>query len=612
MNPKDLFGTDEPVPERRLLSAGPLSAILEDGNLRSIRFAGIEAVRAVNYLARDTSWGTYKAALSECSIEESDGLFEISYRGLCAGEEGRFAYRMHIRGEASGRLTLEAEGEALTDFPTNRTGFVVLHPAETAGGRLTIGHSDGSIEETVFPQAISPDQPAFDIAALTHEPAPGLTCRVEMEGDAFEMEDQRNWSDASFKTYIRPLSKPRPYLIAKGGRDRQRVSIVIEGKASAAAPAQGSVEAASGPTDGRMPSLALFLDAEEPLESPAPLPRGIAQDLIVWLGPAGGDGADRLRRAARRADLLGAGLAVEAVFEARDPATEARAVAGAVAEAGVAPSAILVAPRREFKTRPSGSLPPGECGTGPLVAALRAAGVGVPIGAGTPSNFTEFNRNPPDPDCDFVFFGVFATTHAADDISVMETLSVYPALIESARRLCPGRPIWLGPCTIGARHNAYGAAVAPNPHGGRVPSARFDPRQGALFGAAFAVGVAAEAAVCGVDRLILAAPIGPFGLLDRAGRPTPLLAVHAELAAAAGAERMAFPSVQPGLAAVAFRRDGAPRALVANLTPDDMVIRLPGMFRTVSLVERDGSLGALPVADGEAALGPYRTAVISG
>ena len=38
-------------------------------------------------------------------------------------------------------------------------------------------------------------------------------------GDAFEMEDQRNWADASFKTYVRPLSKPRPYVIAKGASD---------------------------------------------------------------------------------------------------------------------------------------------------------------------------------------------------------------------------------------------------------------------------------------------------------------------------------------------------------------------------------------------------------
>jgi hypothetical protein len=74
---------------------------------------------------------------------------------------------------------------------------------------------------------------------------------------------------------------------------------------------------------------------------------------------------------------------------------------------------------------------------------------------------------------------------------------------------------------------------------------------------------------------------------------------------------MAFPTVRPGLAAVAFRRAGAPRALAANLTPDGMVIRLPGMFTTASLVERDGSLSVLPIAGGEAALGPYRTVVLA-
>ena len=70
----DLFGTDEPVAERRLLTAGPLSAILEDGNLRTICFAGVEAVRAINYLARDGSWGTYKASQSNIAITESRQL----------------------------------------------------------------------------------------------------------------------------------------------------------------------------------------------------------------------------------------------------------------------------------------------------------------------------------------------------------------------------------------------------------------------------------------------------------------------------------------------------------------------------------------------------------
>ncbi len=31
-----------------------------------------------------------------------------------------------------------------------------------------------------------------------------------MEGDTYEMEDQRNWTDASYKTYVRPLAYPGP------------------------------------------------------------------------------------------------------------------------------------------------------------------------------------------------------------------------------------------------------------------------------------------------------------------------------------------------------------------------------------------------------------------
>jgi hypothetical protein len=35
-----------------------------------------------------------------------------------------------------------------------------------------------------------------------------VTCR--MEGDTYETEDQRNWTDASYKTYVRPLPCPGP------------------------------------------------------------------------------------------------------------------------------------------------------------------------------------------------------------------------------------------------------------------------------------------------------------------------------------------------------------------------------------------------------------------
>lgn len=235
----------------------------------------------------------------------------------------------------------------------------------------------------------------------------------------------------------------------------------------------------------------------------------------------------------------------------------------------------------------------GERPDGDLVNALKAAGIAPAIGTGTPSLFTEFNRNPPTGDADFVFFCNAAVVHAADDLSVMETLSVYPSVIATAQRLCPGKPIWLGPCTIGMRHNPYGQVVAANPALMRTPAADVDPRHGALFGAAFAVGVAAQAAAAGVDRLILAAPTGQFGLLNAAGGRQLIQAVHAELAAASGAERCEVAVNRSGIAAVAYRTGESIRILIANLTAEDIELSIPPAIQIVGIIEPSAKMEAL-------------------
>ena len=51
-----LYGTAEPPVELQELRVGELSLMLEGGNLRYIRFEGIEVLRAVSFLVRDTQW----------------------------------------------------------------------------------------------------------------------------------------------------------------------------------------------------------------------------------------------------------------------------------------------------------------------------------------------------------------------------------------------------------------------------------------------------------------------------------------------------------------------------------------------------------------------------
>jgi D-apionolactonase len=77
-----LFGTDQSVTPPRVLKAGPLTVELEAGNLRYIRFSGLEMIRAISFIVRDKNWGTYEPAISDLVVEESGDRFRVAYSAI--------------------------------------------------------------------------------------------------------------------------------------------------------------------------------------------------------------------------------------------------------------------------------------------------------------------------------------------------------------------------------------------------------------------------------------------------------------------------------------------------------------------------------------------------
>ncbi len=198
-------------PFRREAGRFSLEVDLDAGMIRDIRLDGQEVIRAVYGTIRDASWGTPK------------GPFEGTEDGI-SGTVERFAWTTKLDFTAD-EIVITFEGEALERLETNRAGLCLLHPPSAAGQPCVVTHSDGSKEASTFPNLIAPHQPFFDIAAIE---SGGV--RVEFEGEIFEMEDQRNWTDASFKTYCRPVDWPRPYRLEAGDRVRQRIRITaVEG-----------------------------------------------------------------------------------------------------------------------------------------------------------------------------------------------------------------------------------------------------------------------------------------------------------------------------------------------------------------------------------------------
>lgn len=255
-----LFGTEAPEGKRRELTAGPISAVFDSGALRYIRYYGEEILRGISYIARDKDWGTYAPAIEDLKVRQNKNGFAITYQAICKDQDQSIRYTAKIDASSNGTLKFSAEGTPLSDFLTNRTGFVVLHPlAGTVGRPVEVVHTDGKRAKRKFPKLISPGQPIFEIRSLKHEPLSGVAVTVLMEGNKFEMEDHRNWMDASYKTYVCSLLDPWPYTLERGKTFSQSITLTVSGKPPKSRPrasvADTTVTLAG--TKGRVPQIGL-------------------------------------------------------------------------------------------------------------------------------------------------------------------------------------------------------------------------------------------------------------------------------------------------------------------------------------------------------------------
>ncbi|MBC2834427.1 hypothetical protein [Paragemmobacter straminiformis] len=458
---------------------GRLSLLVVEGDLRRICFDGVEVLRRVSYPVRDASWGTFAVRTVSEAVERDAG--RLRYEHHFAARDGGFAgvFRAEIE---EAHLVLTVEIDAATDIAVNRAGFTLLHPLRGVSGQaLAVTHGDGSVEALRWPATISPGQPVFDIAGLAHEVA-GVRVALTMAGEVFEMEDQRNWTDASYKTYCRPLALPLPFALGPDAPVRQRVELRLGGQAAKAAAGDAAQE-------GIVPEVAVAMEA------------GLAEAVLPGF-------AVQLRlRAGDRVPALAGPVHLEIVV---DEGLDGLApIAAACAGLDVARVTVLTAPYLKSH-QPEGPWPDGPTPMA-LVAKARALFPRAAVGGGMFTNFTEFNRCRPDPDLvDFVTFGGTAVVHAADDMSVLETLEALPGVFASARGIARGKPLHLGLYSIGMRSNPYAADCVANPARERLAMVRDDPRQETRFAACFAAGVLAGASAQGVASVALAMSDGPL------------------------------------------------------------------------------------------------------
>ncbi len=578
-----LFGTEEPVGKQRVLTCGDVSAVLDGGGLRYICYRGVEVLRAIAFLVRDKNWGTYSAAVSNLKVQQSKNGFTIRYHAVCKDAEQEIAYDAHIEAR-EGKLVFKATGLPRTDFLTNRTGFVILHPLDGVVGKpVAVVHTDGKKQKRTFPKVISPGQPVFEIRSLKHTVMPGVTATVLMEGNKFEMEDHRNWMDASYKTYVCSLLDPWPYTLAKGKPFDQSITLTLDGKPKQTkrTSKDATVAVTLGKAKGKLPHIGAGVpmsEATTALANAEMIASLKLSELVCQIDGRETGQAEAARAFAELSKRIDVPVKLEIILPAKESAErEVAAVARAVREGGLKPARIVVTQTHDLKSFQPNTPRPWGPTYEEMAKAVRASFPGIPVGGGMLSYFTELNRKPvPNGVFDFITHTVCPIVHAADDISVMETLEALPSIFSSARAMIGKAPYHIGPSGIPSRDNPYGAAVANNPNNGRVCLSDKDPRQRGLFAAAWNVGLVAAAANDKVDAMALGSITGAQGVVSQKG-VYPAYHVLRGLGSMSGAKCIeTVNTATKKITALACALKSGPVLWLANLTAEKQTIKVKG------------------------------------
>lgn len=472
-----------PMPNLRNLRAGHLSLNYGDSRIRYVHAGQTEIIRMIFSAVRDKDWLTINPVIEEENIQSSDDSFIINLKCRYRSEEIDLIAVYVIEGKRDSSITLTMEAEALSNFEKNRIGICVLHPIEgCAGNTCVIGHTDGSVKQSVFPADISPHQIFRDIKSMEWA-INGIHYRIDFEGDIFETEDQRNWTDSSYKTYSTPLSLPWPAIVEKGTRIFQKITLRASGNFEPLDLTNDTAVIKILPDDKqRIPSVGICRSSRYGHMTPGEIKllRSIKFDhyrIDLHLCQSGW----QFKAEEFFQEALELGYRTEfALFFDDNVHQQINNFIDWYSRRNV-PVANFLLYQRSCPSTP-------DILASEVIPLLRKVNPDVKIATGTNANFAELNRNRPgETGNDCVCYSIHPQEHASDNLTLVENLESQFHSVRSAQKIAGNKKIIISPVNIQRRFNANTGFIEL-PWSGPVMPPQVDSRMMSLFGACWTAG----------------------------------------------------------------------------------------------------------------------------
>ncbi len=510
------------LPFSRTLRSGPFSLLFEQGELRRIRLGDREVIRRIYLTVRGPDWGTIPGILSDLKADVADDHFSLSF--LLGYKQGEidFSWQVAVTGGPEGNIRVEAKGRAGSAFATNRVGICVLHPLrECAGMPALVRGMDDEAREGRFPDLINPQQPFLAFKEVAHVVEKEWLGLIRLEGETFEMEDQRNWSDGSFKTYCPPQDQPKPRRIEAGWETVLSATLMLLNPESkpveeliAALPASVTVPGMLPQTDvGKpvpgfgfgLPSHGMLPDPRDAARLKSLSPFHLRADFRL----AQPGWREELRRAVAQADALS--LPLEAALVVPENPDAALAEFAAAWEAAGA-EAVRWLVFSETADAPGDGLMHAArthlAGLDPLATFAR----------GSKGDFVLLNRNRPGPQPGIsLAYGISPQVHLTDNRTLVESLEGQAWGLRTVASLWPRSNAIATPITLKRSPLAMALKGRPSPEPGSPVGGKWrnqvDTRQFSLFGAGWTLGSLKRMALEGANSATYYETTGLLGIL---------------------------------------------------------------------------------------------------
>ena len=196
--------------------------------IRNVTYQGAQIIDLLYTAIRPWDWSTLDPDEHSEVVEISGENCLVTITDLFAGSmQGKTVLTL----QPNGKFTIDYQLSGLGKFEINRWGVCFcLNTGDWMGSKVSASENTYSLLKEISPQRVinGITQGLFPASNNLHFIAPDKrSLKVLSTGKVLEAEDQRNWTDNTYKIYSGSLAEPRPFVIEKGMQWEQRVEFEV-------------------------------------------------------------------------------------------------------------------------------------------------------------------------------------------------------------------------------------------------------------------------------------------------------------------------------------------------------------------------------------------------